>query len=206
MIAGTARMRKSRPHKKQKVAMNHLVDLIPKDYRGVFDYGVEQVEVTTAKGRQVIRYRPRCEVDPKAEEALRASFGKAAIITDVGPSELPDEKLLEAAVARVEIEEQFKWLKDRYVVSLKPMWVRHDAAIPGHIFVCVMGLTVLRYLQWEVRDLRLSVKELVERLGKIRVAVVMLNKKPGWVLEEMGLGEAELVSRLKLRDELPASA
>lgn len=203
VTAGVVRMRESRPHKKQKVAMNHLVDLIPKDYRGVFDYGVEEVEVTTAKGKRVKRYRPRCEVNPKAEGELRASFGKAAIITDVAAPELPDEKLLEASVARAEIEEQFKWLKDRYVVSLKPMWVRHDAAIPGHVFVCVMGLTLLRYLQWEVRDLHLSVKELVERLGKIRVAVVMLNKKPGWVLEEMGLGEAELVSRLKLLDEMP---
>ena len=138
------------------------------------------------------------------EPERRASFGKTAVITDVAAPELPDEKLLEASVARAEIEEQFKWLKDRYVVSLKPMWVRHDAAIPGHVFVCVMGLTLLRYLQWEVSDLHLSVKELVERLGKIRVAVVMLNKKPGWVLEEMGLGEAELVSRLKLLDEMPA--
>ena len=46
-------------------------------------------------------------------------------------------------------------------------------------------------------------KELVERLGKVRVAVVMLNKKPGWVLEEMGLGGAELDSRLKLLYEIP---
>jgi hypothetical protein len=32
-----------------------------------------------------------------------------------------------------------------------------------------MGLTLLRYLQWEVSALHLSVKELVDRLGKIRV-------------------------------------
>ncbi len=45
----------------------------------------------------------------------------------------------------------FKWLKDRYVVSLKLMWVRHDASVPGYMFVCVMGLMLLRYLQWEAR-------------------------------------------------------
>ncbi len=94
------------------------------------------------------------------------------------------------------------------MVSLKPMWVRHDAAVPGHVFLCVMGLTLLRYLQWEVRDLDLSVKELVERLGRIRVAVVSQGGqpgsggRPGWVLEEMGVGEAELVSRFRMLDEL----
>jgi transposase len=136
----------------QKALLRKLVDLIPKDYRGVFDYGVEEVEVTTAKGKRVKHYQPRCEVNSKAEGELRASFGKAATITDVAAPELPNKKLLEASAARAEIEEQIQWLKDRCVVSLKPMWVRHDAAIPGHVFGCVMGLTLLRYLQWEVRD------------------------------------------------------
>ena len=55
-------------------------------------------------------------------------------------------------MARWEIEEEFKWLKDRLVISIKPVWVWNDASIPGHVFLCVMGLMLLRYLQWEARD------------------------------------------------------
>ncbi len=99
--------------------------------------------------------------------------------------------------------EGLKWLKDGYVVSVKPFWVWHHAKVAGHTVLCVMRLLLLRYLQWELRELDLPFKELVKELEKIRVAVVMLNKKPGWVLEEMGLGETELVSRLKLLDEIP---
>lgn len=109
-------------------------------------------------------------------------------------------------MARAQIEEEFNLLMDRYMISIKPGWVRHDAALPGHVFLCAMGLMLLRYLQWEVRDLRLSVKELLERLGKVRVAVVSQEGKPAWVLEEMGLEQAELASRLKLLDEMPSSA
>jgi transposase len=208
VLLKVARWRRGHPNVKQKVAMNKLVDLIPEDYRGTFDYGVEEVTVTDKKGRLHKRYYPKCEVNKEREAELRASFGKAAIITDVDEKELSDEELLKASVARAEIEEQFKLLKDRYVVSLKPMWVRHDAAVPGHMFLCVMGLTLLRYLQWEVQDLNLSVKELVERLGRIRVAVVSQGGRPGsggrpgWVLEEMGVGEAELVARFHMLDEL----
>lgn len=203
VLARVVKFRRERPHKKQKVAMTKLVDAIPKEYRGIFNYRVEEVEVTTAKGKKVRRYRPWCEVDEKREAELKVSFGKTAIITDLEASELSDEALLEAAVARAEIEEQFKWLKDRFVISIKPMWVRHDAAVPGHLFVCVMGLMLLRYLQWEVRDLHLSMKEMVELLGKVRVAVARKDGKPQWVLEEMGMAEARLVSRLHLLDEIP---
>ena len=133
----------------------------------------------TSKGKEVCRYRPRCEVDPKAEADLRASFGKAAIITDLAAADLADEELLKASVARWEIEEEFRWLKDRLVISIKPVWVWNDAAVPGHVFLCVMGLMLLRYLQWEARDPQLSVKELTERLGKIRVAVVSRGGVPG---------------------------
>ena len=51
-------------------------------------------------------------------------------------------------VLRTDIEEEFKWLKDRYVISMKPVWVWHEAAVPGHAFLVVMGLMLLRYLQW----------------------------------------------------------
>jgi transposase len=195
--------RKGRSNTKQKVAMSKLVDLIPREYRGIFDYGVEELFVRDAKGSEVRRFRPRCSVDPKAEAQLKASFGKTAIITDLEPKELSDERLLEDSVARAQIEEQFKWLKDRYVISIKPVWVWNDAALPGHVFLCVMGLTLLRYLQWEAKDLNLSMKELVDRLGKIRVAIISDEGRPKWVLEEMGIDEAELASRFRLLDEMP---
>ena len=210
VLPKVALWRKGRPNTKQKVAMTKLVDLIPREYRGIFDYGVEELFVRDAKGREVRRYLPRCTVSLEAEAALRASFGKAAIITDLSTTDLSDEELLKSSVARVEIEEEFKWLKDRLVISIKPVWVWNDAAIPGHVFLCVMGLMLLRYLQWEVRDLELSVKALTERLGKIRVAVVSRGGEPGeggrpaWILEEMGMEEAQLASRFKLLDEMEA--
>ncbi len=134
VTTGVVRIREPCPHKKQRVAMNKLVDLIPKGYPGVFDYGVEEVGAMTPKRKRVKRYLPPCEEDVKAETGLRASFGKAAIIRDMAAPELPDEKPLDPSVARAEIEEHFKWLKDRYVVSLKSMWERHDAAIPRHMW------------------------------------------------------------------------
>ena len=102
--------------------MAKLVDPIPRDYRGIFDFGVEILFVRDGKGKEVRRFRFRCTVDPRAEADLLASFGKAAIITDVAEAELPDKELLNASVACSQIEEEFKWLKDRLVISIEPVW------------------------------------------------------------------------------------
>ncbi|MGI0156356.1 MAG: hypothetical protein ACREDE_09555, partial [Thermoplasmata archaeon] len=44
--------RRGRPNAKQKVAMAKLVDLIPREYRGIFDYGVEELLVKDGKGKE----------------------------------------------------------------------------------------------------------------------------------------------------------
>lgn len=102
------------------------------------------------------------------------------------------------------MEVDFKLLKDRHVVSVKPFWGWHDAAVPGHVFLCVMGLLLLRYLQWELRDDPVTIKELVEGLERIKVVLVQTPEgKPRLVLEKMGREEARIFSRLNLHQYIP---
>ena len=107
--------------------------------------------------------------------------------------------------ARAEIEEDFRWLKDRPVVSVKPFYLWHDATVPGHIFLCVMGFLLLRYLQWELRELKLSMPKLVELLERIRVVLVRGPEgSPEMVLEQMDREEALVFSKLNLGRFIPS--
>jgi hypothetical protein len=169
--------------------MRDRVELIPRDYQGPFDSRLEKRD-----GKDW----PVCEVVERAETRLRRAFGKTAPITDLPGSELSDRELVQGWRLRWQVEEDFRWLKDRYVMSVKPIWVRHPAAVPGHLFVCVMGPMLLRYLQWKVRDLDLSTEEPVDPLRSIRLGVVQKETGPELVLERVGRSEAELVSRLGL--------
>ena len=183
------------PGRSQKALIRKLVELIPRDYHGIFDYGVE---------RKDGKYWPYCTVPPEAELRLRNSFGRTAIITDLGREALSDADLVKGYLARWGIEEDFKWLKDRFVLSVKPVWVWNDAAVGGHVFLCVMGLMLLRYLQWEVRELGLSMKELLETLEGIRVAVVKNGAGRGdLVMEEMTRPQARLFAELNLGKLIP---
>lgn len=183
------------PGRSERALIRKLVELIPKDYHAVFDYGVE---------RKDGKLWPRCKVSEEAEERLRLSWGKAAIITDLSPKQLPDAELVEGYVARAEIEEDWHWLKDRYVLSVKPVWVWNDAAIPGHIFLCVMGLMLLRYLQWRTKERALSVPQLLEALEGIRLVVAKGPEgKPQMVLESINRLQGELIRDLGLVDMVP---
>ena len=192
------------PAAKEKALWRKLTQLIPRSFQAEFEVKVEEVLVMR-RGKPGKGYLPQVRVVPEAEARLRDSFGKTAIITDLEPGDLPDEKVVEGFVARSQVEEDFKWLKDRHVVSVKPFYLWHDATVPGHVFLCVMGLLLLRYLQWELRELHLSMKELVELLERIRVVLVRTaDGSPKMVLEQMGREEALVFTRLNLGRYIPS--
>ncbi|MDE2044342.1 MAG: IS1634 family transposase [Thermoplasmata archaeon] len=192
------------PAAKEKTLWRKIAQVIPRGFQSEFEVKVEEVPVTR-RGRPATAYRPHIRVLPRAEARLRASFGKTAIISDLNVEELSHRALVEGFVARDQIEQDFRWLKDRYVVSAKPFHVWHDATVPGHLFLCAMGLLLLRYLQWEMRAQDLSMKELVEALEAIKVVLVRTTEgKPRLVLEKMGREEAQVFTGLKLDQMIPA--
>ena len=91
---------------------------------------------------------------------------------------------------------------------MKPVWVWHEASVPGHAFPVVMELMLLRYLLMEVKDLGFTVKELVETLEGIRVGVVSRGGAtsgkgvPDGVLEAVTKRQAEFTARLHLTEML----
>ena len=90
------------------------------------------------------------------------------------------------------------------MVSVKPFYLWHDATVPGHAFLCTMGLLLLRYLQWELRALKLSMKELVDTLEGIKVVLLRTTEgKAKLVLEKLGPKETRVYKALDLQRFIP---
>ena len=86
-------------------------------------------------------------------------------------------------------------------MSVKPFWLRDEAEVRGHVFLCVMGLMLYRWLQWRARVLGLSLKVLVEALDGIRIGVVKTSQgKPEMVIEELNPLQGRLFSTFGLGD------
>ena len=183
------------PMRSEKAVWRKLSQAVPETYQTCFRMAVE---------RSGSGYVPKVEVVAGAEARLVASFGKTAIITDLSKERLSDAELVEGFVARSEIEDDWRWLKDRQVMSVKPVWVWSDVSVPGHVFLCVMGILLVRYLQWELRELGLTVKQLMSALDGIKVVLVRDPEgQPELVLEQMRGDAARIFSRLNLGRFIP---
>ena len=177
-----------------KGATNRLVDMIPRQLRGVFDYSVSKGE----NGLLDIK----CDIITGAEKDLYRSFGKNAIFTD--NKKWTSEEIVRAYNSKSEIEDDFKWLHDKVLIPLQPFWVWRDISLRAHVFLCVMGLLLYRYLLVELSYEKLSLPRLAVMLDGIRLAVVKEGEKKACiVVEEMTAEQSHIFSALQLDRFVP---
>jgi len=177
-----------------KGATNQLVDAIPKQYRGIFNYGVEKKD-------QKKELQITCEVIPEKEEELYRSFGKNTLFTD--NKEWSTTQIVQAYNSKSEIEDDFKWLNDKVLIPLKPYNVRKDVSIRAHVFLCMVGLLLYRFILTELQIKKTSPATVAEKLDKIRIALLKRGRKAEFVVEEMPREIASIFSTLRLDRFLP---
>jgi transposase len=141
-------------------------------------------------------------IDTTAEEEFKNSFGKIAIFTDLHGSSSAD--IARTYFGKNLVEEDFKFLKDKLLIPVPPIFMRKDGRIRVHVFLCVIGMLFYRYLAKKVKYVGLSIKELQHQLEGIRMAFVKNNEtsKISIVVEEMNPIQAKLFSRLELNEFL----
>lgn len=183
----------------EKGLINRIVDAVPKQYRGLFNYSVVKVEGKLQMEFKLIETR---------ENEFIQSMGKTVIFTDL--KNLTARQISDMYDARNRIETDIKWLKDKLLIPIKPIYVRKDGNIRAHVFLCVMGLLLYNYLLHEINDRSLSIKKLAEYLDEMRLGLLYNDKKieknkknVQFVIEEMGKKTAEIFSKLQLGTFIP---
>ena len=192
--------RKGRPWTQTR-AVRAIVDVIPMNMRSVFDYDVRKK--VGRGGGLIVDYA----INAKNEALKYKSFGKIVHFTDL--HEWSSEEIAVSYNSKYNVEDDFRWLKDKLMIPIKPINVRTDQHIRAHVFICVMGLLFYRYLQWKLKKkgLNHSTMELDELLNGIRLAMVFTgsNKKKGnLVVEQMNREEAKVFSALDMAEYISA--
>ena len=104
------------------------------------------------------------------------------------------------------VEDDFKLLNDQLLVPVGPVYHHKDENIRVHVFLAMIGLLFYRYLAWETKIYGLSMKQLIEKLSEVRIAVVQEreSKKGKFIVEEMATKQASLFSFLNMGKYLPS--
>jgi len=167
-------------------------DIILKDFRSI----IKSTVIDSPKGKK----KPQLtyEVNLDNEKKREKCFGKLIIFTD--KNEWQSKKIVQTYNNKYLVEDDFKLLNDELLVPIGPIYHTKDFNIRVHVFLAVMGLLFYRYLAWKTKKYSLSLKELIDALSEIRIALVKDNKsdKSEIVLEEMSANQGSLFSFLNL--------
>jgi len=176
--------------------MNRVVDIVPKQYRGLFDYNVIETEG---------KLRLDFSLNDTREKEFHFGMGKTVVFTD--KEILTTKEIVEMYDSRNMIEEDIKWLKDKLLIPIKPVYVRKDVKIRAHVFLCVMGLLLHNYLLHLIDDSELTIQKLSNNLAKIRMGLVHNRKgekNAEFVIEEMNKETAEIFAKIQLVEYIPS--
>ena len=179
-----------------KGLMNRVVDIVSKQYRGLFDYNVIESE-----GELQLNF----SLNDTREEEFILGMGKTVVFTD--KEDLTTKEIVEMYDSRNMIEDNIKWLKDKLLIPVKPVYVRKDVKIRAHVFLCVMGLLLHNYLLHLIDDQELTIQKLSNNLEKIRMGLVHNRKgekSAEFVIEEMNKETAEIFAKLQLGKYIPS--
>lgn len=196
-VAGiqTSLNRKGRGRKMTaKGLTNRIVDAIPKQVRGLFDYSAIKTDGHLALKFELLKHE---------ENIYLSSLGKTVIFTDDSSSSTRD--IVDMYTSRNIIEDDYKWLKDKLLIPLKPMFVRKDTKIRAHVFLCVMGLLLYNYLLLKIDRTGLSLPHLSEQLDKIRLALISDDMKHvEFIIEDLNRETAHIFNKLDLTEFIPS--
>jgi transposase len=179
-----------------KGLINHVVDTVPKQFRGLFDYNVIENE-----GELQLDFN----LNDTREKEFLLGMGKTVVFTD--KEDLTTKEIVEMYDSRNMIEDDIKWLKDKLLIPVKPVYVRKDVKIRAHVFLCVMGLLLHNYLLHLIDDQELTIQKLSNNLEKIRMGLVHNRKgekNAEFVIEEMNKETAEIFAKLQLGKYIPS--
>ena len=123
-------------------------------------------------------------------------FGKNIIITD--NTDWPTGDIIEASLARWQVEDRFRLSKDDDLVGTNP--VRHwtDSKIRCHLFTCVVAMTYLRRIELKIAAAgrKRSIEEVMDDMRHLHyvLSVTKGRRTPDRRLETPSKTQAEVLS------------
>jgi len=132
-------------------------------------------------------------------EQRKKAYGKNILFTDLNNWTCVD--IAKTYNSKIIVESDFKVLKDKLLIPVKPFFSRKDSRLKVHIFICIISILLYRYMQEKLKDLKLSEYRLNEELRNMRIAFIKQegSNSVKTVLENMTHEQIEIYSVLNLK-------
>jgi len=133
----------------------------------------------------------------------KKTYGKTILFTDL--KEWTSEQIAKTYNSKSIIEDDFKVLKNRLLIPMKPFFHQKDSHLRVHIFICVLSMVMYRYMLWKLKSLEMGENKITEELKNIRLAFIKEKETNSVkkVMENMTPEQVRLYSALNLEKQIP---
>ncbi len=167
-------------------------EFLHKQYAALFNWDFNEKEYTFS-----------WEYNKVAYEKREKSFGKTILFTNMHKKS--SVNIAKTYNSKSIVEDDFKLLKNRLHISVKPIFLHDDNHIKAHIFICVLTMTFYRYMLWKLKNLKLSEAKINEEIKNMRISFLKIkgsnSVKP--VLEKMTPEQIKIFNVLGLDRYFP---
>jgi len=167
-------------------------DFLYKQYRSLFSWDLDEKN-------QKFTWQLQQNVLAEREK----TYGKTILFTDL--KEWTSDQIAKTYNSKSIIEDDFKVLKNRLLIPMKPFFHRQDSHLRVHIFICVLSMILYRYMLWKLKALDLSEQRITEELKNMRLAFIKEKDSNSVkkVLENMTPEQVRLYFVLNLEKQMP---
>jgi transposase len=131
----------------------------------------------------------------KNEDAITESLklaGCYVIKTNVPESELSKKQAHDSYKNLSKVEHAFKIIKTS-VLNIRPLYVRLESHIRGHVFCCMLALKIALYLERELKPLEFTLQYCLESLNAIHTCVYSMDNQTFIKLPDKFSDDNELI-------------
>lgn len=182
--------KKKKKGKKTKIKglSSRINDFLHRQYRILFDWNFDEKDQKFS-----------WSLNKDKLELRKKTWGKNILFSD--SEKLTTKEIAKTYNSKTIVEHDFKAMKDKLLIPIKPFNLRKDRRLKVHIFICVLSIVLYRYMIWKLKDLKLSENKLNEELKNMRIAFVKQEDSNSVkkVLENMTPEQIEIYSALNLK-------
>jgi len=109
----------------------------------------------------------RMQISEEGKEEYLKLAGCYVIKTDVPSKELDKEIVHARYKDLTKVEQAFETIKSG-LLEIRPIHVRKEDTIRGHVFVCMLALKITQYIENKLKDLAYPLRFIIETLDKIQ--------------------------------------
>ena len=165
----------------------HIADFLHEQYKALFLWDFDEKEHKFSSSLNAAALKEREKI-----------YGKNILFTDL--EDWKTEDIAKTYNSKSIVEDDFKALKNKLLIPIKPFFHRDDFHLRVHIFICVLSMILYRYMLWKLKDIKLSEGNTIKIIRDIRLVFIKETNSNSVekVLEHMTPEQIKIYTTLNL--------